>query len=87
MNRSELITELKSFLVDELKLPIDPASIDADAPLFGTKGLGIDSIDALQVGVAAEQRWNIKINPNDDSGRAALASVAALADFIIANSK
>ena len=87
MNRSDLITELKTFLVTELKLPINASSIDENAPLFGAKGLGIDSIDALQVGVAAEQRWGIKLDPNSDAGKAALGSVAALADFIAAHSK
>lgn len=80
-----LVSDLKDFLVSELKLPLDAAAIDASAPLFGAKGLGIDSIDALQVGVAAEQRWKIKLDPNSDAGKAALASVNALADFIIAH--
>jgi acyl carrier protein len=85
MNRAALISEVQSFLVSELKLPIAPESIQEHAPLFGGDGLGIDSIDALQVGVAAEIRWGVKLDPNSDAGKAALGSLGALADFILAN--
>jgi len=83
MKREELIQDLKSFLISELKLGKKAGDIKDDAALFGAEGLGIDSLDALQLGVASEQRYGIKIPIDSDEGKAALSSVNALADFIL----
>lgn len=82
MDRTALIADLKSFMIAELGLKRGADDIKADAPLFGPDGLGIDSLDGLQLGLAAEKKYGIKVDPESDQGRAALASLNALADHI-----
>jgi len=77
----ELIAELRTNIVEALKLEeVEPESIDPDAPLFGD-GLGLDSIDALELVVMVERCYGLKIK-SMETGKTALASVSALADFI-----
>jgi acyl carrier protein len=71
---------VKRLLVDELRLGRDPASIADDEPLFGG-GLGLDSIDALELVVALERVFAISI-PSEDVGREAFATAATLAAFV-----
>lgn len=79
---SELEDELKRLLVHELRLEdIAPEDIDTDEALFGT-GLGLDSIDALELGVALRKRFGIKIDKVTEEVRAHFASVRSLARFI-----
>lgn len=76
-----LKTELKSLIVQTLNLSdIDPASIRDDEPLFGT-GLGLDSIDALELVLSLEKKYGVKISSSEQSRRA-LANVNTLAGFI-----
>ena len=63
-----------------LKLDIDPTTIQNDAPLFG-EGLGLDSIDALELVLGLEQEFGIKVE-DEEVGVKAFASVNALVDFI-----
>ena len=77
---TELKDQIKKLLVERLKLEIDPLSIDSAQPLFG-EGLGLDSIDALELVLAVEQEFGIKIE-DEEVGVKALASVDALADFL-----
>lgn len=74
--------EVKQFLIDVLRLhDIAPQDIDPDAPLFGD-GLGLDSIDALELAVALQARYGI-VQPDEPPGtRACFASVRALAACI-----
>jgi len=73
--------ELKSKIIEALKLQdITPEQIDDDAPLFGT-GLGLDSIDALELVVLLEKDYGIVIKDIEE-GRPAFRSVRTLADFI-----
>ena len=79
---SELEQELKALIVDALKLEdITPADIVSTEPLFGD-GLGLDSIDALELGVAIRQRYGIRIEAVNDDVREHFSSVARLAAFI-----
>jgi acyl carrier protein len=81
MTNDDLKQQLKRLIVDELDLRGQtPASIEDDAPLFGD-GLGLDSLDALQLAVAVEERFGITI-PEDDRAKAIFASVSALAQHI-----
>lgn len=82
-NNNQLKTEIKNLIVRRLKLEIDPATIVDDAPLFG-EGLGLDSIDALELVVGLEQEFGISI-PDEDVGREAFASVNALAEYVKKN--
>ena len=77
--------ELKSKIIEALKLQdITPEQIDDDAPLFGT-GLGLDSIDALELVVLLEKEYGIVIKDIEE-GRPAFRSARTLADFIAAKS-
>ncbi len=72
---------IKRLIVESLHLDgTDPASIEDDAALFG-EGLGLDSVDALELVVALEKEFGIKIKSNE-MGRESFASVASLASFV-----
>jgi acyl carrier protein len=77
-----LKVELKQLIVERLKLDIEPASIGDSQPLFGD-GLGLDSIDALELVLGVEQAFGVKIE-DEEMGEKALSSVDALADFVVA---
>ena len=81
MPPSSLEQEVARLIVESLQLELDPAEIDPDAPLFKT-GLGLDSIDALELGVAVRKAYDIKIETVSEEVRAHFASVASLAAFI-----
>lgn len=84
MEKEILVTELKELIIKALKLEdMVPDDIDNEAPLFG-EGLGLDSIDALELVVALEKTFGIKI-PDEDVGRDAFGSVSVLADYVIKN--
>ena len=72
--------QIKQLIVTRLKLEIEPASIDAAAPLFGD-GLGLDSIDALELVLGIEQEFGVKIE-DQEVGSRALSSVDSLAEFL-----
>ncbi len=73
--------DIKQLIVESLNLDgVSPESIEDDAPLFG-EGLGLDSVDALEMVVAIEKKYGIKIQ-SQDVGREAFASAAALAGFV-----
>ena len=79
----ELKPRVKALIVRQLKLEIDPASIRDDAPLFGdaADGLGLDSIDALELVLGVEKEFGIKVQ-DEEVGVTAFASVNTLCDFI-----
>ncbi|HEY1723639.1 MAG TPA: phosphopantetheine-binding protein [Magnetospirillaceae bacterium] len=79
---SEFELEIKKLIVDALKLEdVGADDIDSDEALFG-EGLGLDSIDALELGVAIRQRYGIKIEAVNDDVKASFANVRSLARFI-----
>ncbi len=78
--------EVKRLIIDVLQLEgIAPADIDAEAPLFG-EGLGLDSIDALELGVALHKRYGISLSADSEETRRHFASVRALG-LLIAGSR
>ena len=81
-----LIEKLKGQIIEQLNLvEVKPQDIDADAPLFGG-GLGLDSIDALELIVLLEKHYTIKIqNPAD--GKQIFQSVRTMAEFIKSQGK
>lgn len=80
----EFEQEIKVLIVDVLKLEdIEADDIDSEEPLFG-QGLGLDSIDALELGVAIRQRYGIKIEAVSEEVKAHFANVRSLAQFIAA---
>jgi acyl carrier protein len=76
----ELKSHIKRLIVERLKLEVDPTSIEDAQPLFG-EGLGLDSIDALELVLGIEQEFGVKIE-DEEMGAAALSSVDALAAFV-----
>lgn len=84
---NELIEKLKCELIEELNLEeITPEEIDAEAPLFGDEGLGLDSIDALEIILLLERSYGIKIE-NPAKGKEIFYSVRTLANFITTHQK
>jgi acyl carrier protein len=78
---SDLRQEIKRLIVTELNLKgRDPDTIEDEAPLFGG-GLGLDSLDALQLAISIEERFGVRI-PEGDEARAIFASVRAVADHV-----
>jgi acyl carrier protein len=79
--------EIKQLIIDVLQLEdITPAEIDSTAPLF-VDGLGLDSIDALELGVAIQKRYGITLSANAEENRRHFESVRTLADMIGENVK
>ncbi len=74
--------QLKKLIVETLALEdIEPHTIETDAPLFG-EGLGLDSIDALELALAINSEFGVRTEENDERNREYYTSVASLAAFI-----
>jgi acyl carrier protein len=76
-----LRAQLKQILVRRLKLERAPESIGDDEPLFGPEGLGLDSIDALELVLGVEQELGVQVG-NEEVATEALGSIARLAEFV-----
>ena len=77
-----LINDIKSLIISSLNLEdITPDDIDTEAPLFG-EGLGLDSIDALELGLALKKKYGVTLSAESEESRKIFASVAAIAAFI-----
>ncbi|MCE9535432.1 MAG: acyl carrier protein [Nitrospirae bacterium] len=76
--------ELSRLIVQTLKLKIDPATIQPDAALFGD-GLGLDSIDALELSLAISQTYGYQLKSSDPDIKAIFSSLRALANAIVKN--
>ena len=86
MNKDELIEQLKGEIIEQLNLEdISKEEISADDELFGT-GLGLDSIDALELIVLLERNYDIKIE-DPKNGRDIFKSLRTMAEFIQENQK
>ena len=80
----ELILELKKQIIEVLNLEdVQPEDIDNDAPLFG-EGLGLDSIDALELIVMMEKNYGIKIK-DPSAGKDIFKSINSIAEFVSKN--
>jgi acyl carrier protein len=80
----ELKAEIKRMLVDDLMLKIGPDEIADDQPLFGPRSLGLDSVDALQLVVALDKNYGLKIS-DAAKARAMLSSVNDVAAAVEAH--
>ncbi|HEX9079705.1 MAG TPA: phosphopantetheine-binding protein [Desulfuromonadaceae bacterium] len=82
----ELIQKVKQMIIDSLRIEgMSPEEIETDAPLFG-EGLGLDSIDALQLVVAMEKEFGVVV-PDAATGTKVFASVRSMADYIAEQKK
>lgn len=84
MDANEVRPALKELMIQELNLAgKKPEDIDDVAPLFG-EGLGLDSLDALQLAMVVEEKFGVKI-PEGEPARKIFASVNALVEHIVSN--
>lgn len=78
----ELVHELKEKIIETLYLEeMSADDIDADAPLFGENGLGLDSIDALELIVLLEKQYGIKLD-DPSQGKEIFKSVSTIAQYV-----
>ena len=79
--------QLKDLIVDALALEdVDPAEINTEEALF-VEGLGLDSIDALELALAIQEKFGVATSPDDERNRELFFSVKPLADFIRTETK
>ncbi|MDD3576218.1 MAG: phosphopantetheine-binding protein [Halothiobacillus sp.] len=76
-----LIDELANLIVDGLNLEVSAAEIDADAPLFG-QGLGLDSIDILEIAMMVSKRYGFALRSDDENNTQIFSSLRHLAQHI-----
>ena len=79
--RLEILGKVRRLLIDRLRVPREADEIDPDTPLFGT-GLGLDSIDAVELIVHLESEFGVRL-PNDITGRAEMRTVNSLIDLAV----
>lgn len=81
----EIELELKKLIVETLALEdVSPEDIDSAAPLF-VEGLGLDSIDALELAMVLEERYRVQLGEDPDENREIFQSVQTLANFVANN--
>ena len=80
--QAELEHELKVMIIEAVGLEdMRPGDIDTDSPLFGA-GLGLDSIDALEIGLELHRRYGVKVSADSEEAQRHFASVRSLAALI-----
>ena len=77
----ELKSEIKQMLVDNLMLQMNAPDIRDDQPLFGAGSLGLDSVDALQIVVALDKNYGLKV-PDPETARTILTCVNTIAQAL-----
>ena len=82
MSDPDLRSRIKEMLVKNLMLQVAPAQIGDDTPLFGAGGLGLDSIDALELVVSMEKTFGVGV-PNSEVAGKALRTVNTIHDYIL----
>ena len=86
MSDTDLRALIKQMLVEKLMLQTTPDQIGDDLPLFGPNGLGLDSIDALELAVSMEKVFGVNV-PNSEVAGRALRSVNTIHDYILEKRK
>lgn len=81
---STLEGEVALLIVETLNLEIDPAEINPEAPLF-REGLGLDSIDALELALALSKRYGFQLRSDDENNRQIFSSLRALSNHVETN--
>ncbi|HEY8431963.1 MAG TPA: acyl carrier protein [Sandaracinaceae bacterium] len=79
--REEALARVRNLLITNLKVALPPERIELDAPLFGT-GLGLDSVDAVELVVALETEFGLQL-PEGAAGPAAFRTVHSLVEFVL----
>jgi len=86
MATEDLREAIKDMMVENLMLKTPKEEIQDDMPLFGPEGLGLDSIDALELVVSLEKNFGVTV-PNSDVAKNALATVNSIHDYVLRNRK
>lgn len=82
MSRTELEEGIRQVILSSVEVDgLTAADLPSDAPLFGD-GVGLDSIDALEIGAALRKKYQVKFKANSDENRVHFRTIASLADFI-----
>ena len=77
-----LETELRALIIEALALEdVTPADLPREEPLFGD-GLGLDSLDALEIALALEEKYGISVDEDDEATKRRFATIASLAEFV-----
>lgn len=84
LSESELKPRLKQVMVESLMLKMAPEEIGDETPLFAPEGLGLDSIDALELAVAVEKNFRVSIG-SSEVAKVAFRNVQSLSDYILAH--
>ena len=80
---NDLEHQIKQLIIDSLALEdITPADIGSEEPLFGDEGLGLDSVDALELGLAVQKTFGFQLDGDNDNLRDNFANVKTLAEFV-----
>ena len=80
---NDLEHQIKQLIIDSLALEdITPADISSEEPLFGDDGLGLDSVDALELGLAVQKTFGFQLDGENDNLRDNFANVKTLAEFV-----
>jgi len=82
MSDADLRTRIKEMMVKNLMLQITADQIADDAPLFGPNGIGLDSIDALELAVGLEKNFGVSV-PNSEIATKVLRSVNSIHDYVL----
>ncbi len=82
----DLRDQIKEMMVENLMLKIPKEEIADDLPLFGPEGLGLDSIDALELVVSMEKTFGVSV-PNSEAAKQALGTVNTIHDYVVAHRK
>ena len=82
-DRATLRAKIKDLLIRGLRLEMHPEDINETMPIFGEDGLGLDSIDALELVVLVEDEFGVSIL-DEEAGKQAFASVDVLVEYILA---
>ena len=82
--QTELQREIAALLVESLNLDMAPETIDPQSPLYGD-GLGLDSIDILEVALVVSQRYGFQLRSDDEDNVRIFTSLASLTEHIAAN--
>lgn len=85
MNEVDLRNEIRALVVETLMLSVSAGDITDDRPLFGPEGLGLDSVDALQLVVALDKKYGVKIS-DQEVARKVLANVNSMAAAVLEKS-
>jgi len=81
---SVIIRELATLITQAINLDVAPDKIDPDAPLYG-EGLGLDSIDILEVALVVAKRYNLQLKAESEENHLIFASLRSLAQYVAAH--